>query len=62
MWAKVYEAELNMEVVWVDGVFARNLALLAGQCSAEKPVLLLRRHSEEAQLAGCILVMLPFYP
>lgn len=54
MWAKGYVVEVKMEVAWEDGVFAGTLALLAGQRSMEKPMLLLRRHSEEAQSVGYI--------
>lgn len=54
VWEKVYAVEVKMEVVWADGVFVRTLALLTGQCFAVKPMLLLRRHSEEAKSAGYI--------
>lgn len=59
---KVYAMEVKMEVAWVDGLFARILVLLTGQCTAEKPVVLLYRHSEEAQLVGYIQGLFSLYP
>ena len=53
---------VNMEVVWAKVVFMGILALLTGQCSAEKRVLLLCRHSDEAQSVGYIQDLFSFYP
>ena len=54
VFTKVYAVEVKVEVVWEDGVFIKTLALLTRQRSTMKPVLLLRRHSEEAQSVGYI--------
>ena len=54
VWTEVYVVEVKMEVVWVDGLFAGTLALLTGQHSVVKPVLLLHHHSEEVQSTGYI--------
>ena len=62
VWEKVYVVEVKMEVVWVDVVFTGTLALLIGQRSVDKPMLLLHRHSEEAQSPSYIKVLFPFYP
>ena len=43
-------------------VFVGTLALLTRQHSVENPVLLLHRHSEEAQSTGYIQVLFHFYP
>lgn len=62
MWVKVYVVEVKMEVVWADGVFVGTLALLTRQHSMVKHVLLLRRHSEEAQSVGYIQNLFSHYP
>jgi len=58
VWAKVYD----VEVVWVNGVFAGTVVLLTGQRYAVKPVLLLRCYSEEAQSTGYIYGIFSLYP
>ena len=54
VWAKVYAMEVKTKVAWADEVFAGTFTLLTRQRSVVNPVLLLRRHSEEAQSVGYI--------
>ena len=49
VWVKIYAVEVKEEVVWMDELFVETLVLLTGKCFDVKPMLLLHRHSKEAQ-------------
>jgi len=55
VWAKVYAAELEVEVKWMDDVFTENPVLSTGQYFMVKLAPLLHRRLKEVRLTDYIL-------